>query len=351
MRSRRRKISITVARPSNTPAILRHAIPSRWLRASVATNAKRERRRPASALPSGRIPSVNQSGPGEQDQDHFSDDEPPVFHQPLLPRRHQRRLTAKEENKRLHERWDACSGDNVFRNTCYQACRQARQAALQHQLKSEFSSAALAALPPCNACTAAGALQTEWEMKEAAPRIVYVSINGRTDVPAPDYRCSGCGSSCTVDPVSMGCFPGTPERPLVYYSEALMRLTHQITLASPTSMVAWTGALEEIHNGNGCVSAEQRTRLPQKIWRNLSVAVRQWRRMDAATHDINKLGVPPLSVDAVRSFNAGDLPQASSQAVSGEAGVEITVDRPSGILSPREASASPGVLSMTILDF
>ena len=55
-------------------------------------------------------------------------------------------------------------------------------------------------------------------------------------------------------------------------------------------MTAWTSALEEVRIRNGCVVEVQLggAALPRKIWRNLAVAVRQWWRMDAATHDVNR---------------------------------------------------------------
>ena len=300
------RFTIRVAPPANTPAILQPGQSGRFLGTSVASRAGRERKRPASALPSYRIPAVNRARQEAQDSYHTADADAD-YYQPPPSRRTQRKKAAQEDNRRLHEAWDACFEDNVFRNTCFQASLPARQAAMTEQLRSEFLLAAQSALPGCDACIEAGVENAAWEQVDTANKIVYVSICGRTEVAPPAFRCCGCSASFTVDPVSMGCFPATPQRPLVYYSGSLMQLTHQLSLASAVSMVAWTSTLEEVHVSSNCVPDEQLIGLPKQIWRNLPIAVRQWRRMDVATHDINRLGIQPISPEAVLSSETEDL--------------------------------------------
>lgn len=321
VRNKRGRFTIRVTPPANTPAILQPGHFGRFLGTSVAPGAGRGRRRPASALPSYRIPAMNGARQESQDSYHAADADA-AYYQPPPSRRTQRKKAAQEDNRRLHEAWDACFADNVFRNTCFQASLPARQAAMREQLRSEFLSAAQSALPECDACIEAGVETAAWELVETANRLVYVSICGRTDVAPPAFRCCGCSASHTVDPVSMGCFPATPQRPLVYYSGALMLQMHEVSLAGPMSMVTWIRALEEMHVRNGCVPDEELKSLPRKVWRNLPVAVRQWRRMDVATHDINGLGVQPISPEAVQNSEHEDaevgqlLPHGSSQGQS-----------------------------------
>ncbi|EIE18372.1 hypothetical protein COCSUDRAFT_26709, partial [Coccomyxa subellipsoidea C-169] len=297
VRNKRWRVSVKVIPSADTPALLQPGRRfGRNLGSTVATSAPRGPRRPASALPSWRIPARNTAQQEEQ-QDGFADGDgeaAAAYYQPPPSRRRLRKQAAQEDNRRLHQAWDACFDDNVFRNTCFQAGQPARQAALKQQLQAEFLTAARAALPACSPCSQAGRVGSVWEQVETISRLVYVSISGRTEVSPPAFRCGGCSAAFTVDPVSMGCFPATPQRPLVYYSGALMLQTHELSLASPTSMVAWTSALEEVHVRNGCVPYGQLSGLPKNIWRNLPVAVRQWRRMDIATHDLNRLGVQPI---------------------------------------------------------
>lgn len=316
-RRKKPRFTVRVAPPANTPVLMQPGSSGRRLGDSVASTERRAPRRPASALPSGRISAVNAARPGQPPQESYSDGEPPPYCPPPLSRRRQRRISKEEENRRLHEQWDACARDNVFRTTCFQAGLPDRQAALKEQLRSEFLAAALATLPLCEACPKRGC-QTDWQHVDAACQIVYVSICGRTPVPCPSFRCSGCSAAVRVDPISMGCFPATPQRPQVYFSEALMVLTHSATVSGPTSMVAWISTLEAVHARNGCIPDDQMSGLPEEIWRNLGVAVRQWRRMDAATHDINGLGVQPITPEATLLTDAEDQREGNSLEESTE---------------------------------
>lgn len=59
----------------------------------------------------------------------------------------------------------------------------------------------------------------------------------RVQVSHPTFRCNGgCGSIQRVHPIAMGCFPATPSMPRVYFSEALLTLTHNVRLAGPLAM-------------------------------------------------------------------------------------------------------------------
>lgn len=339
-RGRRRRVTIGVARGGSTPALLQHGQSGRFLRVGVAPSNTRAPVRPASALPSGRIPAVDRDSQMRQDADSSSDGEHPGFDEPPPDQRQRRRRSAQEDNRRLHEKWDACLQDNVFLNTCHHAGWSARIAALQQQLQEEFQSSALKVLPACESCSGSGTAAVTWQQQEGAARIVYVSVQGRAEVAFPAFRCSGCSASVTLDPIAFGCFPATPHRPMVYFSESLMVLTHEVSLAGPIAMTAWTSALEEVHLRFGCVADEALTaeRLPQKIWRNLAVAVRQWRRMDAASHDANRFGIQ--AIPSALTLAAGQGSDMSERAQHSNQQAEHAAWQPQGTAGLQEAALS-----------
>ena len=76
---------------------------------------------------------------------------------------------------------------------------------------------------------------------------------------------------------------------------------HEVSVAGPLAMESWARALEELHIHHGCVVPDTQPKsVPDQVWRNLAVAMRQWRRMDATTQDVSRLGVQPISPGAVR---------------------------------------------------
>lgn len=232
-----------VAQAAAAPADLLPRSSGRFLGIAVSRRARRAPRRPASALPSGRIPAVNAAHSIQQNQEDLSDgdDFGGYWDQPAAQlRRDQKRQKALEDNKRLHEKWDACLLDNVFRNTCYLAGEPARQTTFQQQLQAEFHAAVIAALRDCQLCIATGISDATWE-QVPGHQIKYVTIQGRTDVVYPSFCCKGCGATTAIDPIDLGCFPATPQLPRLFYSAQLMFLTMKSVLRA---LLPWSHGLE-----------------------------------------------------------------------------------------------------------
>ncbi len=156
----------------------------------------------------------------------------------------------------------------------------------------------------------------------------------RVQVSHPTFRCNGgCGSIQRVHPIAMGCFPATPSMPRVYFSEALLTLTHNVRLAGPLAMESWCTALEETHIRNGCVGHAEVTAagLPQEVWRNLGTAVRQWWRMESATLDASNYSIQPISCTG----------SAASENAQGSQSMEDEVDEEQNLAGAQPANRSP----------
>lgn len=326
-RRRSRTITVRVARGGSLPAGVSYGRAPRDLGSSLATHENRMRRRPEGPLPSGRFPARGTAGTSDGVEDSDDNEHELAYFQGAQPAPQHRKRTTEENNRRLHEQWTASLRDNIFMNTCFKAGAAERMASLQQQLKTEYYKTAEQSLGSCQACAFAElGHNTFWELVDGAADILFVSILGRAQVSHPSFRCSGqCGTVVRLSPVSFGCFPATPTQPQVYYSEALLALTHSVRLSGPLPMEAWCAALEEIHIRNGCaahvdiVSAS----LPKRVWRNLGSAVRQWWRMETATLDINQYSVQPISCAAaavedlqLSEGEAEDIPEAGQPALA-----------------------------------
>lgn len=208
-----------------------------------------------------------------------------------ISREKQQRLKTEEVNKRLHEQWDACFDDNVFRHTCHQADREALSAALRARLADEFATAARAALPACPSCSQPGLMEIA-----SSEQLVYVALEGRVSVSHPVFRCTGCDGVHTAHPTSFGCFPATPTEPQVCYAVSLLQLTCKVGLVGPLPMEAWCDVLEAMHKWNGCTGSGSSAADsgPQRVWRNLSMAAQQWQRVASSAEDLRRYNITQI---------------------------------------------------------
>lgn len=213
-----------------------------------------------------------------------------------LSRQMRHRLKTEEVNKRLHEQWDGCFQDNVFRHTCHQADRQELAEALQSRLAAEYATAARAAIPACPSCSQAGSM-----VSASTDQMLYVAIEGRVLVNHPVFRCTACDEVHIAHPTSFGCFPATPTEPQICYAVSLLQLTCRVGLAGPLSMEAWCSTLESMHAWNGCSDSDSSAAQygVAKVWRNLSMAAQQWQRVVSSAEDLDRYNITQIgsSVD------------------------------------------------------
>lgn len=261
------------------------------------TNSRQKVNRRAPGPPSWRFRTRD---PTVDDQDGYSSDpgqdDYAAWQQPIrrpVTRQKQKRLDTEEENKRLHEQWDACFNDNVFRHTCHQADRQALSEALRARLAGEFAAAATAEMQVCPSCNQPGMMLSA----SSEQQLLYVALEGRVPVPHPVFICAGCEGVHTVHPTSFGCFPATPTEPQVVYAVSLLQLTCKVGIAGPLPMEAWCNALEALHQWNGCTEPDGSAAHagPQRVWRRLSMAAQQWQRVATSAEDLTRYSIQPIS--------------------------------------------------------
>ena len=247
----------------------------------------------------------------------------------LLSQQMRQTLRTEESNKRLHEQWDACFNDNVFRHTCQEADRQGRSEALRARLAAEFVAAAQAIMPACPSCSETGTLESA-----ATEQLLYVAIEGRMSVSHPVFRCTAYDGVHVVHPTSFGCFPATPTEPRICYAASLLQLTCKVGLAGPLSMEAWCNTMEAMHEWSGCTDSNSSGsgRGTRRVWRNLGMAAQQWQRMVNSAEDLDRFNIthigsqreqlrdqiaPPAA--SVARQDSGDGPSESREADEGPA--------------------------------
>ena len=257
-------------------------------------------------LPSGRFLLAAAMGSPDDGQDlgdgFQADDEgdtPGMQHPGGTQTQRRPRLATEEENRRLHQQWDASLEDNVVRNTCRQAQRSQRSVTLAKRLRGDFLSTARALLKTCPSCGCVHGEQepSTLELVESidANHIIYAATEGRIKIPVQAFRCTQCGAEEHVHRITAGAFPATPKQPRVCYAIGLLALTHAVHTAAPMPMAAWCGALQQIHIRNGC--AEGEISGEHSVWRHLSMAADQWWRVERATEE--RFAVEPISTSMV----------------------------------------------------
>lgn len=130
--------------------------------------------------------------------------------------------------------------------------RRAFRAWHEQRLHAEFEDrvqlAAVTLQGECPCCCAPEALHAP---PASAPQVLYCSLTGCLAVHVPELLCSSCGACVRVHPVAARCFPATPTRPSIWFSEELMVATAAVRTAGAYAATAWAKALVQMHNSNG----------------------------------------------------------------------------------------------------
>ena len=122
----------------------------------------------------------------------------------------------------------------------------------------------------CPRCSGAHAEHSYVTPQPDSPNdVIYVTVEGRIQVPVPDHRCTSCGVERRVYPVTAGAPPALPSEPAVFFSISLLALTENRPALMPVE--AWLGVLQQVHLKNGCAEGEGSV-----VLRNLGLAADQW---------------------------------------------------------------------------
>lgn len=130
MAKRRRAISVRIARAGHAavlPTGISYGVTPRYLGGTIASRIGEPRIHNRGPLPSGRFPVRGTLGASTVSNDEGD----PGYFDYHVPAEEQRRRTAEDNNRRLHDQWTTGLRDNIFLNTCYKASEEVRHRELK----------------------------------------------------------------------------------------------------------------------------------------------------------------------------------------------------------------------------